>query len=371
MNMTRGKIVVFGATGYTGSLLVEALVRRGERPVLAGRSAEELAEAAEAAGGLDYRIADVTDPDSVRALVEFGDVLASTVGPFERDGMVAAEAAAQAGAHYIDSTSEVGFVRELLVRCGDQAAAAGVTMLPAFAFAYVPGILAGALATERAGDTAHTLRVGYFTTGPLGRRGLSKGTRSTVAEALTLPVVSYREGELVTEPPATDLHTFRVEGEQLEAFRMSGTETLFLPDDFPRLQVVEVYNGWYARFTKGVKVVSRAANAVAQNQVGRRAVEFASSLTVGGPGGPDADERAKTKTRFVAEVTSRVGRPLAQVQLEGPSIYTLTAELMAVATRSLAAGDAQSAGVVGPIQAFGLQGLSALAEEVGLAPVSS
>ena len=42
-----GRIVLFGATGYTGRLVAEAMVERGLRPVLAARSAERL----ERAGG--------------------------------------------------------------------------------------------------------------------------------------------------------------------------------------------------------------------------------------------------------------------------------------------------------------------------------
>ena len=34
-----GRIVLFGATGYTGDLVARALVREGARPVLAGRDA--------------------------------------------------------------------------------------------------------------------------------------------------------------------------------------------------------------------------------------------------------------------------------------------------------------------------------------------
>lgn len=77
-----------------------------------------------------------------------GDVLITTVGPFERFGYPVAEAAALAGAHYIDSTGEVGFVRELQGRLDGIARANGSIMLPAFGYDYVPGVLAGTLATR-------------------------------------------------------------------------------------------------------------------------------------------------------------------------------------------------------------------------------
>jgi short subunit dehydrogenase-like uncharacterized protein len=78
-----GRIVVFGATGYTGGLVTDALSQQGIRPVLARRSAERLAALAEQLGGLDYHVADAGDPASVGALVEAGDVLITTVGPSE------------------------------------------------------------------------------------------------------------------------------------------------------------------------------------------------------------------------------------------------------------------------------------------------
>ena len=98
-----GQIVVFGATGYTGRLTAEALVRRGQKPVLAARNATRLAQlAAELGGHLETRVADVSRPETVHALVEKGDVMVATVGPFVKWGDPAAEAAVKSGAHYLD-----------------------------------------------------------------------------------------------------------------------------------------------------------------------------------------------------------------------------------------------------------------------------
>ncbi|MGH2782371.1 MAG: NAD(P)H-binding protein, partial [Thermoleophilaceae bacterium] len=89
-----GRTVLFGATGYTGRLVAEAMLERGMRPVLAARGREGLeALAAELGGGLETAVADVSDPTSVRSLVERGDVLVTTVGPFARWGGPAAAAA--------------------------------------------------------------------------------------------------------------------------------------------------------------------------------------------------------------------------------------------------------------------------------------
>ena len=63
------RIVVFGATGYTGSNTARALVERGARPVLAARSRERVEALAGELGGLETAVADIEDSRSVRALV--------------------------------------------------------------------------------------------------------------------------------------------------------------------------------------------------------------------------------------------------------------------------------------------------------------
>src|SRR3989442_15901808 len=94
-----GRIVVFGATGYTGRLTSEALVRRGARPVLAGRTAAQLEALAAEVGGLETAGPDVARPESGRALRQRGGVVRPTAGPFARWGGAAAEAAGGPGAH--------------------------------------------------------------------------------------------------------------------------------------------------------------------------------------------------------------------------------------------------------------------------------
>src|SRR5215218_4661178 len=183
------RIVLFGATGYTGRLAAEAMVERGLKPVLAARSRDKLdALAAELGGELETATADVADPPSVAALVERGDVLVTTVGPFARWGQPAAAAATTNGAHYIDSTGEPQFIREVFERYGPAAEQTGVGMLTAMGYDWVPGNLAGGLALERAGELATRVDVGYFLT---GSASMSGGTRASLVGAITAPAFGY------------------------------------------------------------------------------------------------------------------------------------------------------------------------------------
>ena len=149
-----GRIVLFGATGYTGRLAARALVARGAAPLLAARSRARVEALAAELGGLELAVADVAQPRTLSGLAASGDVLVSTVGPFLRWGEPVVGAAIDAGAHYVDSTGEPAFARSVFERHDAPAEAAGVALLTAFGYDYVPGNLAAALALREAGEEA-------------------------------------------------------------------------------------------------------------------------------------------------------------------------------------------------------------------------
>src|SRR3954449_12447924 len=196
-----GRIVLFGATGYTGELTARELAGIGERPVLAARDEGRVRALAAELGGLDWAVADVGRPETVRALVARGDVLVSCVGPFARWGGPAIEAAIDAGAHYLDSTGETAFIRRVFEVYGPRAEAAGCALLTAMGYDWVPGNLAGALALRDAGEGATRVEVGYFNPGS-GSDAMSGGTRASSASVMLSPGFAWHGGRLVDERPA-------------------------------------------------------------------------------------------------------------------------------------------------------------------------
>src|SRR5690349_10288202 len=82
-----GSIVVFGATGFTGRLVVSALRDRGVGEViLGGRDEEKLRQLSAEHGGLPYRVADALRPETLAGLVRGARVVVDTAGPFARFG---------------------------------------------------------------------------------------------------------------------------------------------------------------------------------------------------------------------------------------------------------------------------------------------
>ena len=362
-----GRIVVFGATGYTGRLVSEALVGAGARPVLAGRRESSLKElAGELGADLETRTADVGEPATIRALVERGDVLVSCVGPFNKYGDPAVGAAIDAGAHYIDSTGESRFIRRVFEEFGPRAESAGSGLLTAFGYDFVPGNLAGALALEEAGDAATKVSVGYFISGGGAKStdAMSGGTAASAAGVAVDKAYCFHDGSLRDERPAKRVRSFAWNGKELTGFSLGCTEHFALPRLHPGLRDVDVYLGWLGP-------MSRAA------QVGSLVTELPGARTAiktlldrfgakGSSGGPDAEARSKSGSRIVAEATDAGGELLARVRLEGPNGYTFTGDILGWGARRAAEHGIEGTGALGPVDGFGLRTLEAGCAEVGL-----
>ena len=190
------RIVVLGATGYTGRLIAERLVRTGSQPILAGRSGESLQQlGADLGGGCETAVVKLDRPETIMDLLDPGDVLLTTVGSFIKRGEVALSAAITRHAHYLDITGEAPFVRRVFELA---AGATDSVFLPAMGFNYAPGNLAGGLALERAGADAHRVDIGYFLTGE-GQGELSGGTLASATGVLTSVSFAWRSGALHDE----------------------------------------------------------------------------------------------------------------------------------------------------------------------------
>jgi short subunit dehydrogenase-like uncharacterized protein len=362
-------MVLFGATGYTGRLVGEALVARGARPVLAARSAERLTELAHELGGLETAVADVGRPETVRELVGRGDVLISTVGPFTRWGEPAVEAAVEAGATYLDSTGEPAFIRRVFEDYAPRAEAAGCALVTAFGYDWVPGNLAAALALREAGERATRVAVGYFITGdPSG--GMSGGTQASAAGTLIDPGFAWREGRLVTERGAKRIARFEVDGRSRQAVSVGSSEHFALPRFHPGLREVGVYLGWFGPASRAMQAVSAGVGLVTLAPGARGVLGgVLGKLVKGSTGGPDAEARAGSGSHIVAVARDDAGTLLAEARVAGVDGYTFTGRMLAWGAMRAAEGAIAGAGALGPVEAFGLDELERGCAEAGLTRV--
>ncbi len=361
-----GRIVVFGATGYTGRLTAEALVARGQRPVLAARDATRVRKVAEAIGGeLETAVADVSRPETVAALVEQGDVLVATVGPFVKWGDAAARAAIAKRAHYLDSTGEPPFIRDVFERYGPEADRAGIGMVTAFGYDWVPGNLAGALALREAGPTAVRVDTGYFVTGAGG--GFSGGTKASLAGVVAEPSFAFRDGALQTVRGADRYRTFVARGRDMKAVAVGASDHFGLPRTHEGLREVNAYLGWFGPLSRPMQGFSLVSSALFKIP-GTRALtgKLTDRFVQGSTGGPSPDERARSGSHIVGEAYDAAGTKLSEVHLSGVDGYTFTAGMLAWGAERAATGELRGSGALGPVDGFGLEELEAGAAEAGI-----
>lgn len=366
-----GRIVLFGATGYTGKLTAEALVRRGAAPVLAGRTRDKLLEVATGLGGLDVAVADVASPESVARLVGEGDVLVTTVGPFAQWGEPAVAAAISNRATYLDSTGEPAFIRRVFEEWGPDAENAGTALVTAFGYDYVPGNLAGALALRQAGDAATRVDVGYFVTGSGGPSSMSSGTVASMFGPGGGAGFAYRSGAVIDDRIASSVRSFTVDGQSRDAIALGTSEHFTLPRLSPSLQDVGGYLGWFGAMSRPVKTLAAGAAAVqALPGVDAAFKAVMKALPKPAPGsGPDAETRAKTGSHVVAVASDTNGEMLAEVHVAGVNGYTFTAEILAWGAMQAQQHGIDGKGALGPVEAFGLQALQDGCASAGLTVV--
>ncbi len=133
---TSNRWMLYGASGYTGRLIAEEAVRRGHRPVLAGRSREKLQPLAEALG-LEVVVAGLDEPRALSAAVEGLPLVVHAAGPFIHTSERMIQACLAAGAHYLDITGEIP-VFENTFSHDAEARSRGVTLLSGVGFDVVP-----------------------------------------------------------------------------------------------------------------------------------------------------------------------------------------------------------------------------------------
>jgi short subunit dehydrogenase-like uncharacterized protein len=123
----QGKLLIYGATGYTGTLIVHEAARRGVDFEIAGRSEEKLAALA-AELNVPYHVFAVGDIDGWKKSLDGKTALLNIAGPFSETAEQAMEACIQFKVHYFDITAEVDIYR--LAESKDAVAkAAGIMLL--------------------------------------------------------------------------------------------------------------------------------------------------------------------------------------------------------------------------------------------------
>jgi short subunit dehydrogenase-like uncharacterized protein len=341
------RVVVFGATGFTGRLVVSSLLDLGVRDVvLGGRSAARLDELAREHGGLETRVADATRPETLGPLCAGAKVVVDTAGPFLQYGEPVVRAAVAAGAHFLDTTGEQAYIARVLRQFDADARASNVAVVNAQAFEFALGCCAAALLAES--DAAiDTIDVFNRVSG----MGSSRGTQKSGVAAASEAMLVLRGGRVTSRGFDPQPMKVKMPGSaKVElAVPFPGSEAIFLHRAYPHLKNVTTNLVLPSKLAFG-------AMALVSVQPAFRLLAKAGALAPilaridAGPEGPSVEERREQHFKVLARGRGRVEKSVMAI---GVDPYGITGVIAALGAKLLLDGPPKKTGVVSPDQAFG------------------
>ncbi len=320
--------MVYGANGYTGRLIAELAVKRGERPVLAGRSAEKIKPIA-AALGLEHRAFDLSQ---AHAHLEDVDAVVHCAGPFAHTATAMVDACLKSRTHYLDITGEIDVFESIGLRDAD-ARNAGIVLLPGAGFDVVPTDCLAAI-LKNALPTATHLDLAFVVGG-----GASAGTTKTSVEAAAVGGRIRVDGELKSVRIGHRRRTahFRSGPREVGSIPWGDVSTAYRSTGIPNITTFTLVPGVLGQLQQVFAPVLQTS--LVQN------VAKSVAAKVKGP-----DERKRTNTR--AEVFGEAWDADTKVEcaITTPNAYSLTADSV---LRAIAKINGVAPGTHTPASAFG------------------
>jgi short subunit dehydrogenase-like uncharacterized protein len=218
-------ITLFGATGYTGTLVAKAL-DQAEMPFrIAGRSQDRLQRLS---SGLKCKpeclVVDIGYTQSLMDLTRNTKLLINCTGPFTDYGERVARQAAVSGVHYLDTTNELGYVYKL--QSYDRLAAKSqAALVPSCAFEVALADCAATFLAESFSPPYDEVRVIYHLPGQFS----SRGTRKSALRSLATSWVAYRNGHWVGEAPCSRSIKQSISGQVHTLLSMPSCESVIIP----------------------------------------------------------------------------------------------------------------------------------------------
>jgi short subunit dehydrogenase-like uncharacterized protein len=223
--------LLYGANGYTGELIAREAVKRGMKPVLAGRSKAKIEKLA-AELGCKSAVFELNDHTSLVKALENTRAVLHCAGPFIHTASSMMQACLAMHVHYFDITGEIE-VFELAHSVHEKAQRSGIVLCPGVGFDVVPTDCM-ALKLKLAMRDATHLALGFEATS-----GWSKGTAKTSIESAGAGSRVRKAGKLITVPFASQTRTIDFgAGERIAvSIPWGDVSTAFYTTEIPDIEV--------------------------------------------------------------------------------------------------------------------------------------
>ncbi|MCU0436621.1 MAG: saccharopine dehydrogenase NADP-binding domain-containing protein [Raineya sp.] len=330
--------LIYGAYGYTGTLIAELAVKQGLKPILAGRDYERTKKLADKLG-LEWLSFDISDTVALENALKNVKAILHCAGPFALTTSTVLGICLKTQTHYLDITGEIE-VFEYVAHQDKKAKQAGITLLPGVGFDVVPSdCLAGFL--KNLLPDATSLELAF-----MGSGGVSRGTALTMARNLHKGGAIRENGSIKSVPSAYEVKTidYGVKKALSVCIPWGDVSTAYYSTQIPNIKVFMAQPKklitWmkrsnYLSWLLGLGFVQKFI----QNSINKKVV------------GPNETQRETSKSLLWGKVTNSDGKSV-EARLLTPEGYKLTATTALMATQKLLSGNLPS-GFLTPSMAFG------------------
>ena len=146
-NLNKYDFVIYGATGFTGKLVVEYAINQYNNNnneiswAIAGRNHEKLEHVQEKynlPSNIGKIVVDSNDQDSIDEMVSQTKCVLTTVGPYQLYGEKIIKTCISTGTDYVDLCGEPGFMHKIISECSAEAKETGARIVFSCGFDSIP-----------------------------------------------------------------------------------------------------------------------------------------------------------------------------------------------------------------------------------------
>ncbi len=315
--------------------------------VISGRNRRKLdVLASNTEGEVAVKEATLDDPASLRTLLADCAVVVDCAGPFIHYGEPVLAAAVQTRTHYLDTTGEQAYMKLAFDRYGPGASDAGIAVIPAMGFDYVPGDMIASL-TAKGMEEVDEVSVHYCWQGFIP----SRGTARTTLEILSDPGIEWRNGIWQRAEAAVNRGTYEFPAPvgRRGMIRYPAGEQITVPRHIPTRNVRTSINASAfasERIAPLFALLARPAGLAMKTPLKRVAQAAVSRL----PEGPTIAQRDGMRSMIVCE--AKRGEIERRGVITCRDVYGLTAAAISQGATIAAGRGFDARGALAPSQAF-------------------
>lgn len=324
--MNGNTLLLYGANGYTGTLIARYATQYGLQPILAGRREEAIKPLANRLK-LPYQIIDINDATQLQTALQQVRLVIHAAGPFADTARQMVEACVQTDTHYVDINGDIS-VFEMIKSLDAQAKEKNIMLLPGAGFDVVPTDCMALHLKNRLPDATH-LKLAFASVGG----AVSHGTAMTIVNKLGEGSAARENGEIIKKPlgekgmwvdfgssklfvmtiPWGDVSTayFTTHIPNIESY------TAVKPAVYKLMKLQNLFN-WLLK--------KEAIKKIIRTKINKR------------PPGPDDDKLSKAKSLIWGEASNAKGK-IVTAHIACANAYTLTAHSCLVIAKKVLQGN--------------------------------